>query len=233
MSTEITVHSGQALFKASTDAASLCKAIVTATARKIQGRSYVQVEGWQAIATAHGCVASAGEVRRITDEGGAGYMAIGRVVRMDTGAEICSAEGFVGDDERMWAGRPVYARRAMAQTRAISRACRSAFAHVVVMMQAGLETTPAEEVPPEGFEVQGEVVREPARPVQQPKTDAHLGEDYVSHVAAAIREAQAVAELSTIHDDAMAACKAAGDRDAAKRIKALLTERKKQLEAQP
>jgi hypothetical protein len=40
----------------------------------------------------------------------------------------------------------------MAQTRAISRACRSAFAHVVVMMNAGLSTTPAEEVPMEGFD---------------------------------------------------------------------------------
>jgi hypothetical protein len=39
----------------------------------------------------------------------------------------------------------------MAQTRAISRACRSAFAFVVTMMDAGLETTPAEEVPHEGF----------------------------------------------------------------------------------
>jgi hypothetical protein len=201
---------------------------------KIQGRNYVRLEGWQSIATAHGCVASAGEVRRITDEGGAGYMAIGRVVRMDTGAEICSAEGFVGDDEKMWAGRPVYARRAMAQTRAISRACRSAFAHVVVMMQAGLETTPAEEVPPEGFEVHGEAVREQPRPeVQPPRTNAQLGEDYVAHVATAIREAQSVAELSPIHDDAMAACKAAGDREAAKRIKKLLLERKTKLEAQP
>jgi hypothetical protein len=40
----------------------------------------------------------------------------------------------------------------MAQTRAISRACRSAFAHVVVMMNAGLSTTPAEEVPYDGFD---------------------------------------------------------------------------------
>jgi hypothetical protein len=39
----------------------------------------------------------------------------------------------------------------MAQTRAISRACRSAFAFVVTYMDAGLETTPAEEVPAEGF----------------------------------------------------------------------------------
>jgi hypothetical protein len=70
---------------------------------------------------------------------------------MDTGIVICEAEGFVGDDERTWAKRDEYAKRAMAQTRAISRACRSAFAFVVTMMDAGLETTPAEEVPHEGF----------------------------------------------------------------------------------
>jgi hypothetical protein len=205
---------------------------------KIQGRNYVRLEGWQALATAHGCVASAGEVRRITDEGGAGYMAIGRVVRMDTGAEICSAEGFVGDDERMWAGRPVYARRAMAQTRAISRACRSAFAHVVVMMQAGLETTPAEEVPPEGFDVQAEVVREPVRHAPTPapavpKSPADVWEEYLSLVAQQIRQAQTAEQLTEIHADAMRECKEQGDREAAKRIKRLLLERKTQLEAQP
>ncbi len=48
--------------------------------------------------------------------------------------------------------RPDYAIRAMAQTRAISRACRSAFAHVVVMIDASLSTTPAEEVPDHGFD---------------------------------------------------------------------------------
>jgi hypothetical protein len=34
----------------------------------------------------------------------------------------------------------------MAQTRAMSRACRSAFGFVVTLMDAGLETTPAEEM---------------------------------------------------------------------------------------
>jgi hypothetical protein len=150
MSNELTntQSNGPALFRASTDAAGLCREIVVATARNIQGRKYVQVEGWQAIAIAHGCVASSGSVERI--EGG--YRAIGRVIQMESGKEIATAEGFVGDDESLWAKRPEYARRAMAQTRAISRACRSAFAHVVVMMNAGLSTTPAEEVPPEGLD---------------------------------------------------------------------------------
>jgi hypothetical protein len=131
-----------------TDVAKLCKDIVTTTAQNIQGRRYVRVEGWQSIANAFGCVASAKDVER-TDTG---FRAIGQVRKMDTGIVICEAEGFVGDDERTWAKRDEYAKRAMAQTRAISRACRSAFAFVVTMMDAGLETTPAEEVPHGGFE---------------------------------------------------------------------------------
>lgn len=130
-----------------TEVASICKEIVTKTAQNIQGRKYVRVEGWQSVANAFGCVASAKDVERTET----GYRAIGQVRRMDTGAVICEAEGFVGDDERTWSKRDEYAKRAMAQTRAISRACRSAFAFVVTMMDAGLETTPAEEVPAEGF----------------------------------------------------------------------------------
>ena len=146
MTTDIIPHSGAEAFRASTDAANLCKQIVIATAKPIKGRRFVGVEGWQAIALAHGCVASSGDVER-TDTG---FRAIGRVVRMSDGMVLSTAEGFVGDDETAWAVRPEYARRAMAQTRSISRACRSAFAHVVVMMQAGLETTPAEEIPIDG-----------------------------------------------------------------------------------
>ena len=46
----------------------------------------------------------------------------------------------------MWQKRPVYARRAMAQTRASSRVCRSAFSHCVVLIDRNLGTTPAEEM---------------------------------------------------------------------------------------
>jgi hypothetical protein len=130
-----------------TEIASICKDIVTKTAQNIQGRKYVRVEGWQSIANAYGCVASAKDVERIET----GFRAIGQVRKMDTGVVICEAEGFVGDDERTWAKRDEFAKRAMAQTRAISRACRSAFAFIVTYMDAGLETTPAEEVPHEGF----------------------------------------------------------------------------------
>jgi len=150
-----------ASFRAATNAASMCKAIVVKTAIAIAGRKYIRVEGWQAIAVAHGCIASSRDVERV--EGG--LRCIGEVRRMSDQAVLASAEGFVGDDEETWGKRAEYAKRAMAQTRAISRACRSAFAHVVVMMDAGLETTPAEEVPEGGFDaskVQGTTTPAPS-----------------------------------------------------------------------
>lgn len=179
-------------YRASTDAASLCKEIVVSTVKKLGDRNYVCVEGWQAIAIAHGCTASARDVEKVDG----GVRAIGEVRRMSDGAVIAEAEGFVGEDEPTWYGgtmrswkwgqqkgekiwfdkelpkRADYAIRAMAQTRAISRACRSAFAHVVVMMNAGLSTTPAEEVPHGGFEgvQEGEFTEAPAqerKPAQQ------------------------------------------------------------------
>jgi hypothetical protein len=150
------------LNRVSTEVAHVCKEIVTRTALNIQGRKYVRVEGWQSIATAHGCVASARDVQEV--EGG--VRAIGEIRRMADGVLLATAEGFVGEDGPVWYGgttqtktgareyppRPKYAIRAMAQTRAISRACRTCFAHIVVLMDAGLETTPAEEVPAEGFD---------------------------------------------------------------------------------
>lgn len=163
------------LYRQATDVAGVCKEIVLKTAMAIQGRNYVKVEGWQSIATAHGCTASARDVEVIPGEG---VRAIGEIRRMSDGAVIATAEGFVGEDEPTWFGgeiqtrngpktlpkRPLYAIRAMAQTRAISRACRTAFAHVVVLMDAGLSTTPAEEVPSEGFSEPQESRQERSKP---------------------------------------------------------------------
>ncbi len=177
----VPILTGHDEYRQSTDAAGLCRDIVVKTAKPIQGRKFVSVEGWQAIAIAHGCAAGAGDVERV--EGG--VRAIGKVRRMSDGQVISEAEGFVGEDEPTWYGgvvrgktlpkRADYAIRAMAQTRAISRACRSAFAHVVVMIDAGLSTTPAEEVPDGGFvEGQYEEVQQ-TRPSEPAKTSQPQG----------------------------------------------------------
>ncbi len=146
------------LHRHATDVAAVCKEIVTRTAVGIQGRKFVKCEGWMSIANAYGLVASARDVEAVVG----GIRAIGELRRMSDGAVVATAEGFIGEDEVVWYGgvdekgkthtkRPEYARRAMVQTRAISRACRSALAFVVVLMDAGLSTTPAEEVPDGGF----------------------------------------------------------------------------------
>jgi uncharacterized protein (DUF3820 family) len=140
----------QNYMRQATDVAGVCRAIVMETAQQIGkgDKKYVRVEGWQSIAVAHGCVASARDVERLED----GYRCIGEVKRMDNGQVISSAEGFLGDDEPMWAtARPTPSERC-ARLRAISRACRSAFAHIVVLIDKSLSTTPAEEVPHGGFD---------------------------------------------------------------------------------
>lgn len=155
--------------KRSTDVAGACKEIVTRTSIKIQNRKYVPVEGWMAIATAHGCNLSACDVKQVDG----GISARGIVRRISDGLILGEAEGFVGEDEKTWSNRPLFARRAMAQTRAMSRAARSVFAHVVVLMDAGLETTPAEEM---GHEIEinkSEVAKVPiSQPVQPKSTSA-------------------------------------------------------------
>ncbi len=159
MSNELTVvgQNPAALMAQATDVAGVCKEIVLRTAMTIQGRKYVKVEGWQSIAATYGCIASSKNVQKV--EGG--IRATGELHRISDGALIASAEGFVGEDEPTWYGgiimsygkektlpkRPDYAIQAMAQTRAISRVCRSAFAFVVVMIDSKLSTTPAEEMP--------------------------------------------------------------------------------------
>ena len=165
---ELAVTNGNGVsnhIRQATDVAGACRAIVKETCQRIGQKDYVRVEGWQAIAVAHGCVASARDVERLED----GYRCIGEVKRMDNGQVISQAEGFLGDDEPMWANRPTYAKRAMVQTRSISRACRSAFAHIVVLIDSKLSTTPAEEIPAGGFEdINTDKYEKPIKPSPAP-----------------------------------------------------------------
>lgn len=178
------------LYRQSTDIASICKEMAVRCAVEIQGRRYIPVEVWQAIATAHSCVASSKDVQWVdkTEHSAGGFRAIGEIRRMSDGAIISAAEGFVGDDETTWFGgevekdewvnkrktgnkikvtlpkRPDYAIRAMCQTRAMSRAGRSAFAHVVVLMNAGLDTAPAEEAEADNIDYGSGHHRAPVQP---------------------------------------------------------------------
>ena len=128
--------------RAATNAAGLCREAVEESAVMIQGRPHITIEGWQTICNSFGCAASARDCHRVDG----GYVATGEVRRISDGMVIATAEGFLGDDEPSWQKRPEFARRAMAQTRAMSRAARSAFAFVVLLMKNNICTTPAEEM---------------------------------------------------------------------------------------
>jgi len=114
----------------------------------IQGRQYPRVEWWTAAGAALGlfpfevsCVRhdrqdgylyeAAVEIRK-------GNMVVGR------GSAICTT------DEKRWGLADEYAVRSMAITRATGKAYRLGLSFLAVM--SGLEATPAEEVPPGGFD---------------------------------------------------------------------------------
>jgi hypothetical protein len=113
----------------------------------IQGRQYVRCEGWTTLGVMLGCVAR--EVSTVERDGI--YTATVELVRMSDGACISRASAECGsDDEKdkygkpVWANRPRYARRSMAQTRATAKACRLAFSWIMAL--AGYQPTPAEEM---------------------------------------------------------------------------------------
>lgn len=145
------------LVKVATEAADALRDIISKKKlfSNIQGKEYVKVEGWTTLATMMGCLPR--EVSVTRDEKGT-YTATVELVRMSDQAVLTRASAECGMDEKTWAGRADYARRSMAVTRATSKACRLAFSWVMVL--AGYEATPSEEIP-EGRG--GAVSRAPSR----------------------------------------------------------------------
>ncbi len=127
----------------------------------IQGRRFVRVEGWTTLAAMMGVTAR--EVGIAEQEDGS-FEATVELVRHKDGQVISRASALCGADEPTWAGRPKYARRSMASTRATGKACRLAFSWV--MSLAGYEATPAEEMDSVEAEVRPAAVSESPQPAQ-------------------------------------------------------------------
>lgn len=116
---------------------------------EIAGRPYVRVEGWTTLAALQGVTAR--EVSVVEQDGV--YVATVELRRVgdDTLISRASAECGAADEvdregRPIWADRPRYARRSMAITRAVGKACRLAYSWIMVL--AGYEPTPAEELEP-------------------------------------------------------------------------------------
>jgi len=117
-------------------------------ASNIQGKEYVQVEGWTLLGSLLGVFPVCEWTRPID---GGGWEA--RVeARTRDGAVVGAAEAQCSREEKEWGPNPTrgkmrddYALRSMAQTRATSKALRQPLGFV--MKLAGFEATPAEEMP--------------------------------------------------------------------------------------
>ena len=120
-----------------------CRAAILKNSIQLRGKKYITIEGWQTLARGGDLSPRIDEVEELEN---GDMRAVCSLIRLSDGAMISRAEGYVGVDEPTWASRPRHARRAMAQTRAISRACRSGLGWVVPLMDGSLSTTPAEEM---------------------------------------------------------------------------------------
>lgn len=108
----------------------------------ISGRRYVRIEGWTTLSAMRGCLPREVEVM---EAGDGRYIAVVELVRVTDGVILTRASAECGGpEEATWQGRPPYARRSMAITRATAKACRVAFSWVMAL--SGFETTPAEEM---------------------------------------------------------------------------------------
>lgn len=110
----------------------------------INGKKYVQVEGWNTLGAMMGVLPR--EVSVLEQENG-DFEATVELIRTSDCAVVGKASSIVSSDEKLWKTRERYARRSMAVTRATGKAYRLGFSWI--MSLAGYEPTPAEEMPVE------------------------------------------------------------------------------------
>lgn len=108
-----------------------------------QAKKYVFVDGWTTLARLYNYVPDIERVESLEGTG-YGYVATARLIN-DAGQVVARAEASASTSEERWSGTDDYALRSMAQTRAISKVCRVALSWVMVL--AGFQGTPAEEMP--------------------------------------------------------------------------------------
>ena len=142
----------------------------------ISGKKHVAVEGWTTLAALRGCTPRERSNELDPDRKGV-YVATVELVNAQ-GRVIGVASAECGDpDEKdrkgipVWASRPSYARRSMANTRATSKVCRQVFSWIMVL--AGYAATPAEEMTKE----EGKPATKPQNVPQEPQNAQEGGSD--------------------------------------------------------
>ena len=138
---------------------------------RIGNNRYLAAEAWLMIARFNGTVPMIQETVPVEDEGKViGYKARAVIRRLADGVDVSAAESMCGLTEHVTKGQKDEGSRrnaamSMAQTRASAKACRIAYAHIVVL--AGYEPTPAEEMGATGSEVPIETHEDPPQRTQR------------------------------------------------------------------
>jgi len=121
----------------------------------IRGKQYPKIEWWTTVAASLGLFPRTVFARRLEREGEIAYEA--RVEVHQNGQVVSAGEALCSNQEARWQNAEEYAIKSMAITRASGKAYRIPLSFLAVM--AGLEATPAEEMPVESL------VTAPAPPV--------------------------------------------------------------------
>lgn len=114
---------------------------------RISNRDYIVVEGWQMLGMMLGVLPVVSRTTAIEH----GWEAVVEL-RDRTGRVVGSGEAECLETESAWKTRDDYARRSMAQTRAVGKAFRNTFGFIA--KAAGFEATPAEEMPSDGTAIE-------------------------------------------------------------------------------
>lgn len=110
----------------------------------ISGRKYPRVEWWCTVGAGLGLFPQELSSNKLDRE----VITYEAIVEVRRGEQVISrASALCSASEKTWKSRDEYAIKSMATTRATGKAYRIAFSFLAVM--AGLEPTPAEEMPPE------------------------------------------------------------------------------------
>lgn len=107
-------------------------------------KDHVMIEGWLTIARVQNEQPHSRVIRIFQDSKGHEIIEAEGYLTKDNGRVVCTAHNYVSTEEANWKDKPFYARASMAQTRALAKALRNR--HAWVMVMAGFETTPAEEM---------------------------------------------------------------------------------------
>lgn len=115
----------------------------------LQGKRYVTVAGATMIASACGySVRETSSRYQTAQEPLPGFWEVeAEVLDLETGQVVGRGKGLVADDEPAWSKRPIFAKRAMASTRAAGRALRLCIGHLFVALGPGVQSVTLEEMP--------------------------------------------------------------------------------------